>query len=66
MRHGQATHNVEGDKNREALLSPHLYDAQLSQLGLQQVNFILFLSLQIQIFILFYVNQCLHVPVSGF
>lgn len=37
MRHGQAMHNVEGDKNREALLSPHLFDAQLSPLGLQQV-----------------------------
>ncbi|XP_022768520.1 phosphoglycerate mutase-like protein 1 [Durio zibethinus] len=37
VRHGQAMHNVEGDKNREALLSPHLFDAQLSPLGLQQV-----------------------------
>ncbi|KAK8528323.1 hypothetical protein V6N12_074854 [Hibiscus sabdariffa] len=38
VRHGQAMHNVEGDKNREALLSPHLFDAQLSPLGLQQVD----------------------------
>ena len=37
MRHGQAMHNVEGDKNPEALLSPNLFDAQLSPLGLQQV-----------------------------
>ncbi|XP_039069723.1 phosphoglycerate mutase-like protein 1 [Hibiscus syriacus] len=35
--HGQAMHNVEGDKDREALLSDHLFDAQLSPLGLQQV-----------------------------
>ncbi|XWS39051.1 hypothetical protein CRYUN_Cryun18bG0016900 [Craigia yunnanensis] len=38
VRHGQAMHNVEGDKNPEALLSPHLFDAQLSPLGLQQVS----------------------------
>ncbi|XVF36538.1 hypothetical protein REPUB_Repub19eG0066300 [Reevesia pubescens] len=38
VRHGQAMHNVEGDKNREALLSSHLFDAQLSPLGLQQVD----------------------------
>ncbi|XP_021288649.1 phosphoglycerate mutase-like protein 1 isoform X2 [Herrania umbratica] len=37
VRHGQAMHNVEGDKNREALLSQDLFDAQLSPLGLQQV-----------------------------
>ncbi|XVE80542.1 hypothetical protein DITRI_Ditri14bG0148500 [Diplodiscus trichospermus] len=37
VRHGQALHNVEGDKNREALLSPDLFDAQLSPLGLHQV-----------------------------
>ncbi|KAG8494037.1 hypothetical protein CXB51_011571 [Gossypium anomalum] len=37
VRHGQAMHNVEGDKDRNALLSPHLFDAQLSPLGLQQV-----------------------------
>ncbi|OMP10969.1 hypothetical protein CCACVL1_00743, partial [Corchorus capsularis] len=36
VRHGQAMHNVEGDINREALLSPHLFDAELSPLGLQQ------------------------------
>ncbi|KAK6229866.1 hypothetical protein QUC31_001621 [Theobroma cacao] len=38
VRHGQAMHNVEGDKNREALLSQDLFDAQLSPLGLQQVG----------------------------
>ncbi|MBA0747284.1 hypothetical protein Gogos_004210, partial [Gossypium gossypioides] len=31
-------HNVEGDINREALLSPHLFDAELSPLGLCQVG----------------------------
>ncbi|OMP04225.1 hypothetical protein COLO4_09833 [Corchorus olitorius] len=35
VRHGQAMHNIEGD-NREALLSPGLFDAELSSLGLQQ------------------------------
>ncbi|GKV33526.1 hypothetical protein SLEP1_g42029 [Rubroshorea leprosula] len=38
VRHGQAMHNVEGDKNRDALLSPHLFDAQLSPLGCEQVD----------------------------
>ncbi|KAK8552105.1 hypothetical protein V6N13_120529 [Hibiscus sabdariffa] len=38
VRHGQAMHNVEGDKDRKALLSDHLFDAQLSPLGLQQVS----------------------------
>ncbi|KAG4112003.1 hypothetical protein ERO13_D13G136150v2 [Gossypium hirsutum] len=37
VRHGQALHNVEGDKNPEALLSPNLFDAQLTPLGLKQV-----------------------------
>ncbi|KAK8580446.1 hypothetical protein V6N12_070720 [Hibiscus sabdariffa] len=37
VRHGQAMHNVEGDRDRRALLSDHLFDAQLSPLGLQQV-----------------------------
>ncbi|XVE96680.1 hypothetical protein REPUB_Repub02eG0243300 [Reevesia pubescens] len=37
VRHGQAEHNVEGDKNHEELLSPKLFDAQLSPLGLKQV-----------------------------
>ncbi|KAL4279795.1 hypothetical protein GQ457_03G034580 [Hibiscus cannabinus] len=37
VRHGQAMHNVEGDRDRSALLSDHLFDAQLSPLGLQQV-----------------------------
>ncbi|GMI91033.1 hypothetical protein like AT1G09935 [Hibiscus trionum] len=37
VRHGQAMHNVEGDMDRTALLSDHLFDAQLSPLGLQQV-----------------------------
>ncbi|XP_012449103.1 phosphoglycerate mutase-like protein 1 [Gossypium raimondii] len=38
VRHGQAMHNVEGDINREALLSPHLFDAELSPLGRHQVG----------------------------
>ncbi|GLT93688.1 hypothetical protein SLE2022_114670 [Rubroshorea leprosula] len=38
VRHGQAMHNVEGDKNRDALLSPHLFDAKLSPLGCEQVD----------------------------
>ncbi|KAG8472507.1 hypothetical protein CXB51_035330 [Gossypium anomalum] len=37
VRHGQALHNVEADKNPEALLSPNLFDAQLTPLGLKQV-----------------------------
>ncbi|KAE8693566.1 Nudix hydrolase [Hibiscus syriacus] len=37
VRHGQAWHNVEGENNRKALLSPHLFDAQLTSLGFKQV-----------------------------
>ncbi|GMI85211.1 hypothetical protein like AT1G09935 [Hibiscus trionum] len=37
VRHGQAWHNLEGDSNRDALLSPHLFDAQLSPTGFKQV-----------------------------
>ncbi|KAK8492659.1 hypothetical protein V6N13_141322 [Hibiscus sabdariffa] len=37
VRHGQAWHNLEGDSNREALLAPHLFDAQLSPTGFTQV-----------------------------
>ncbi|KAK4770937.1 hypothetical protein SAY87_031469 [Trapa incisa] len=38
VRHAQGIHNVESEKNHDALLSPALLDAQLSPLGLQQVN----------------------------
>ncbi|KAK8545759.1 hypothetical protein V6N13_067024 [Hibiscus sabdariffa] len=38
VRHGQAWHNLEGDSNREALLAPHLFDAQLSPTGSTQVD----------------------------
>lgn len=31
-------HNVEGDKNYKAYLSPQYFDAQLTQLGWQQVR----------------------------
>ncbi|WCJ18163.1 Phosphoglycerate mutase family protein [Euphorbia peplus] len=38
VRHAQGMHNVEGDKNYKALLSPEYFDAQLTQLGWQQVD----------------------------
>ncbi|XP_050210198.1 phosphoglycerate mutase-like protein 1 isoform X2 [Mercurialis annua] len=38
VRHAQGIHNVEGDKNYKAYLSPEYYDAQLTQLGWQQVD----------------------------
>ncbi|XP_002518318.2 phosphoglycerate mutase-like protein 1 isoform X1 [Ricinus communis] len=38
VRHAQGMHNVEGDKNYKAYLSPKYYDAQLTQLGWQQVD----------------------------
>ncbi|XP_044474996.1 phosphoglycerate mutase-like protein 1 [Mangifera indica] len=37
VRHGQAMHNVEAEKSLEALLSPKLFDAELSDLGREQV-----------------------------
>ncbi|GKV19723.1 hypothetical protein SLEP1_g29948 [Rubroshorea leprosula] len=38
VRHAQGIHNVEGDKNFTALLSPEYADAHLSRLGWQQVD----------------------------
>ncbi|XP_057976852.1 phosphoglycerate mutase-like protein 1 isoform X2 [Malania oleifera] len=36
VRHAQGIHNVEGDKNYKALLSPEYFDAHLTPLGWQQ------------------------------
>ncbi|WZZ11362.1 hypothetical protein YC2023_097283 [Brassica napus] len=38
LRHGQAMHNVAAEKDRNALLSPHLFDAPLTDHGHEQVN----------------------------
>ncbi|CAA7031074.1 unnamed protein product [Microthlaspi erraticum] len=38
LRHGQALHNVEAENDRNALLSPHLFDAPLTDYGHQQVE----------------------------
>ncbi|CAA2970114.1 Hypothetical predicted protein [Olea europaea subsp. europaea] len=38
VRHAQGTHNVEGDKNYKAYMSPEYFDANLTQLGWQQVD----------------------------
>lgn len=38
MRHAQGIHNVEGEKNHAAYLSPELLDARLTPLGWQQVD----------------------------
>ncbi|KAG2256710.1 hypothetical protein Bca52824_076004 [Brassica carinata] len=38
LRHGQAMHNVAAEKDRNALLSPHLFDAPLTDHGHQQVE----------------------------
>ncbi|CAN8311871.1 unnamed protein product [Cochlearia groenlandica] len=38
VRHGLAQHNVDGDIDRNALLSPHLFDAKLTNHGHQQVK----------------------------
>ncbi|OWM71357.1 hypothetical protein CDL15_Pgr011486 [Punica granatum] len=38
VRHAEGIHNVESEKNHDALLSPALLDAQLSPRGWQQVN----------------------------
>ncbi|KAL9174397.1 hypothetical protein ABFS82_02G050800 [Erythranthe guttata] len=38
VRHAQGIHNVEGDKNYKAYMSPEYFDAQLTQLGWQQVD----------------------------
>ena len=37
VRHAQGIHNVEGEKNHDALLSHDLLDANLSPLGWKQV-----------------------------
>ncbi|KAH9756042.1 phosphoglycerate mutase family protein [Citrus sinensis] len=37
VRHGQGVHNVEAEKNIDALLSPELFDSPISALGWQQV-----------------------------
>lgn len=37
VRHAQGIHNVEGDKNYKAYMSPEYFDAHLTQLGWQQV-----------------------------
>ncbi|XP_010544050.1 PREDICTED: phosphoglycerate mutase-like protein 1 [Tarenaya hassleriana] len=38
VRHGQAMHNVEAEKDRNALLSPHLFDPPLTDLGHEQLE----------------------------
>ncbi|XP_010254646.1 PREDICTED: phosphoglycerate mutase-like protein 1 isoform X2 [Nelumbo nucifera] len=38
VRHAQGIHNVEGEKNHKAYLSPELFDAHLTPLGWQQVD----------------------------
>ncbi|GLU08969.1 hypothetical protein SLE2022_258500 [Rubroshorea leprosula] len=38
VRHGQGIHNVEGDENYKAYLSPEYFDAHLTPLGWQQVD----------------------------
>ncbi|KAJ9159253.1 hypothetical protein P3X46_024770 [Hevea brasiliensis] len=38
VRHAQGLHNVEGEKNFKAYLSHEYFDAQLTQLGWQQVD----------------------------
>ncbi|XP_042981240.1 phosphoglycerate mutase-like protein 1 isoform X1 [Carya illinoinensis] len=38
VRHGQGIHNVDGDKNYKAYLSPEYFDAHLTPLGWQQVD----------------------------
>ncbi|KAG9142388.1 hypothetical protein Leryth_020071 [Lithospermum erythrorhizon] len=38
VRHAQGLHNVEGEKDHSAYLSPHLFDANLTPLGWEQVD----------------------------
>ncbi|KAK1369669.1 phosphoglycerate mutase-like protein 1 [Heracleum sosnowskyi] len=38
VRHAQGIHNVEGDKDYKAYMSPEYFDAHLTQLGWQQVD----------------------------
>ncbi|OAY45345.2 hypothetical protein MANES_07G047501v8 [Manihot esculenta] len=59
-------HNVEGDKNYKAYLSPQYFDARLTQLGWQQFH-PGDCRLLLQLFKnknLFFINRC--VSVSGF
>ncbi|KAH9655293.1 phosphoglycerate mutase-like protein 1 [Citrus sinensis] len=38
VRHAQGLHNVDGDKNYKAYLSPEYFDAPVTQLGWQQIE----------------------------
>jgi broad specificity phosphatase PhoE len=38
VRHAQGVHNVEGEKNYKAYMSPEYFDAELTPLGWQQVD----------------------------
>ncbi|KAL4302628.1 hypothetical protein GQ457_10G019960 [Hibiscus cannabinus] len=38
VRHAQGIHNVDGDKNYKAYMSPEYFDAQITPLGWQQVD----------------------------
>ena len=38
MRHAQGIHNVEGEKDYKAYLSPELFDAHLTPLGWNQAR----------------------------
>ncbi|XWS68187.1 hypothetical protein CRYUN_Cryun04dG0069700 [Craigia yunnanensis] len=38
VRHAQGIHNVEGDKNYKAFMSPKYFDAHITPLGWQQVD----------------------------
>ncbi|GKV26583.1 hypothetical protein SLEP1_g35858 [Rubroshorea leprosula] len=42
VRHAQGIHNVEGDKNFKALMSPKFFDAHLTPLGWRQVVMFLY------------------------
>lgn len=38
VRHAQGIHNVDGDKNFKAYMTPEYFDAHLTQLGWKQVS----------------------------
>lgn len=38
VRHAQGVHNVEGEKDHSAYMSPQLFDAHLTPLGWNQVD----------------------------
>jgi hypothetical protein len=44
VRHAQGIHNVEGEKDHAAYMSPALLDAQLTPLGWSQVGFLVSFS----------------------